>query len=538
MSMKKMLAVVAAASLVAVAAPAFAANPFSDVPMNHWAYDAIEQLAAKGILEGYPNGTYRGGRTMTRYEIACMVARLMNAGLTGEELERLKALVVEFQPELEALGVKVDDLDARVSSLEKGLKGWQIHAEMRFDYNAYDNHDNGTIKNTGADGNGFSSNRARLTLHKDLDHGLQFDMRLHAGRIDRYWLTANDFLGVDGLTAKLGSFAIDWMAEDGVVGDIDSWFMDITYRGALIKYAKGPFEIQAFYASDKENETLGGNNGPASGTYASNSDAEDYGARIKFNFNENLWLSVNATWVDEPTDEVAGEYSYNPSTGKMEQGDSKLRLASALGKYGVYWASLGFKFMPGLELKGSYFIEDLEDPVHGILYKNGNEKIDDPNAYQIILSAKQDLLKFTSVWLEYAHFDQGFFLEVNPWSFYDGNTAPDGGKTIKNGGTYAKTNFPGDFKHYCLKDDVDVFFVKLRQQWNAKFASEERYVCYDQDGTGNGDASEWSVELFYQYTPELCFSLGYADMDGRFVSGSVDEDYENKLVRFRTYFNF
>ncbi|WP_437127846.1 S-layer homology domain-containing protein, partial [Pyramidobacter piscolens] len=107
--MKKMLAVVAAASLAAVAAPAFAANPFSDVPMNHWAYDAVEQLSAKGILEGYPNGTFKGNRAMTRYEIATMVARMMAAGgLSGEDLEKLKALVVEFQPELEALGVKVD----------------------------------------------------------------------------------------------------------------------------------------------------------------------------------------------------------------------------------------------------------------------------------------------------------------------------------------------------------------------------------------------------------------------------------------------
>ena len=65
MSMKKMLAVVAAASLVAVAAPAFA-NPFSDVPMNHWAYDAVETLAAKGILEGYPDDTFRGKKAMTR----------------------------------------------------------------------------------------------------------------------------------------------------------------------------------------------------------------------------------------------------------------------------------------------------------------------------------------------------------------------------------------------------------------------------------------------------------------------------------------
>ncbi|EFB89913.1 hypothetical protein HMPREF7215_2321, partial [Pyramidobacter piscolens W5455] len=127
MSMKKMLAVVAAASLVAVAAPAFAANPFSDVPMNHWAYDAVEQLSAKGILEGYPNGTFKGNRAMTRYEIATMVARMMAAGgLSGEDLEKLKALVVEFQPELEALGVKVDGFDSRLSALEKGVGGWRI----------------------------------------------------------------------------------------------------------------------------------------------------------------------------------------------------------------------------------------------------------------------------------------------------------------------------------------------------------------------------------------------------------------------------
>ena len=108
MSMKKMLAVVAAASLVAVAAPAFAANPFSDVPMNHWAYDAVEQLAAKGILEGYPNGTFKGNRAMTRYEIAQMVARMMNAGVGGADADKLKALIVEFAPELEALGVKCE----------------------------------------------------------------------------------------------------------------------------------------------------------------------------------------------------------------------------------------------------------------------------------------------------------------------------------------------------------------------------------------------------------------------------------------------
>ncbi|MDR9771011.1 S-layer homology domain-containing protein [Acetomicrobium sp.] len=63
--MKKLLALVAVFALVAFAAPAFAANPFVDVPMNHWAYDAVSHLAAKGIIQGYPDGTYRGNQPMT-----------------------------------------------------------------------------------------------------------------------------------------------------------------------------------------------------------------------------------------------------------------------------------------------------------------------------------------------------------------------------------------------------------------------------------------------------------------------------------------
>ncbi|MDI9388278.1 MAG: S-layer homology domain-containing protein, partial [Synergistota bacterium] len=76
--MKKILALVAVVALVAFAAPAFAnVNPFMDVPMNHWAYDAIGQLAARGVLSGYPDGTYKGNQPMTRYEAASAIARAL-----------------------------------------------------------------------------------------------------------------------------------------------------------------------------------------------------------------------------------------------------------------------------------------------------------------------------------------------------------------------------------------------------------------------------------------------------------------------------
>ena len=57
--MKRFGALVAVLALVAFAAPAFAANLFMDVPMNHWAYDAVSQLASRGVVSGYPDGAFR-----------------------------------------------------------------------------------------------------------------------------------------------------------------------------------------------------------------------------------------------------------------------------------------------------------------------------------------------------------------------------------------------------------------------------------------------------------------------------------------------
>ena len=53
-----------------------AANPFSDLPENHWAYDDVTELAANGIIASYEDGTFLGNRNATRYEVAVMVANL------------------------------------------------------------------------------------------------------------------------------------------------------------------------------------------------------------------------------------------------------------------------------------------------------------------------------------------------------------------------------------------------------------------------------------------------------------------------------
>lgn len=104
-----------------ITASAYAANPFSDVPAGHWAYDAVNKLAAEGVVEGYPDGTYGGDRLMTRYEMAQIVAKAM---ANGANVDKLAA---EFAGELDSLGV-------RVANLEKKADNVRITGQIRYEY--------------------------------------------------------------------------------------------------------------------------------------------------------------------------------------------------------------------------------------------------------------------------------------------------------------------------------------------------------------------------------------------------------------------
>ena len=106
----------AAALLAASASTAFAAaNPFEDVPADHWAYDAISQLAAEGVIEGYGDGSYRGDQAITRFEMAQMIARAMAKG--GGNKALLDKLAAEFADELHQLGVRVANLEKKVDNM-------------------------------------------------------------------------------------------------------------------------------------------------------------------------------------------------------------------------------------------------------------------------------------------------------------------------------------------------------------------------------------------------------------------------------------
>jgi len=172
--MKHIAVVLAALLSLTLVAPAMA-QPFADVPTDHWAYDAIAELAAKGLIEGYPDGAFRGDRAMTRYEMAMVVARVLarieaikippmppdlvrrpeltktdaatRAALTATitatdkrltaSITTLNRLVAEFRAELAALGVRVTAVEEELAALRARMDNTRVTGDARFRYNVF-----------------------------------------------------------------------------------------------------------------------------------------------------------------------------------------------------------------------------------------------------------------------------------------------------------------------------------------------------------------------------------------------------------------
>jgi hypothetical protein len=149
--MRKVALAIAASLVLAVVAPAFS-QPFADVPTDHWAFDAIAELAAKGIVEGYPDGTFKGDRAMTRYEMAMVVARLLARieaikipapappakvpapDVTRADITTLQRLINEFRAELAALGVRVTAVEEELAALRDRLDNVRVTGNTRLRY--------------------------------------------------------------------------------------------------------------------------------------------------------------------------------------------------------------------------------------------------------------------------------------------------------------------------------------------------------------------------------------------------------------------
>ena len=178
--MKKSL-VLAMAMALGVTASAYAANPFSDVPAGHWAYDSVAKLAAAGVVDGYADGAFAGDKLITRYEMAQIVAKAMAKGADCDKL------AAEFADELDTLGV-------RVAKLEKGADAVKITGNIRASYR----------DNSGKE---YSKLRTRLFVKGQINDDWSYTGRLQ---------NEQDFMN----NAGDDSLSLNWAYVSGKIGGV------------------------------------------------------------------------------------------------------------------------------------------------------------------------------------------------------------------------------------------------------------------------------------------------------------------------------
>ena len=135
---KKLIASLAAAMVLGVAGTSFAAvNPFSDVPAKHWSYGAVTQLANDGILDGYGDGTFRGDKTISRYEMAIIVAKAISKVDKASASDKIliEKLSNEYASELDKLGARVTTVESRLYNVK-----WSGFVRGKYDSDTSDGH--------------------------------------------------------------------------------------------------------------------------------------------------------------------------------------------------------------------------------------------------------------------------------------------------------------------------------------------------------------------------------------------------------------
>ncbi|GAA0208552.1 S-layer homology domain-containing protein [Selenomonas dianae] len=250
---KTLVSALATALVVGAASTTFAAaNPFSDVPRDHWAYDAVTQLAADGVVEGYGDGTYRGDRNITRYEMAQMVAKAMaKDNMPVSDRALVDRLAAEFADELNNLGVRVSNLEKHADMVKWEGKLEYTYTSQRTENRQKENADNLVFRlEPTAEVNAHWNVHARLDASTSMKHDA-------AGKDDtddkvtlkRAWAQGN----YDNFTVKFGKMEL--ASAEGYTG-AGNLVLDREFSGAEVEFGKDlKAKLQAGQAKIATNES-------------------------------------------------------------------------------------------------------------------------------------------------------------------------------------------------------------------------------------------------------------------------------------------
>ena len=361
---KTLVSALTTALVVGAASTTFAAaNPFSDVPADHWAYDAVAQLAADGVIDGYGDTTFRGDRSITRYEMAQMVARAMAKSDVNEATKAMiDKLAAEFADELNNLGVRVANLERNADMVKWNGKIEYTYESTRMGKDHYTSKEN-TDKELfrlepSAEVNDHWHVNARLdaTNHMNTDTGYATVGGNGNGSSDYEVKLKHIYAQGDykNFTVRLGKMEL----ADNMAGQAGNLILDSKYSGAEVEFGS---KVRAKIFAGRTN----GDNDGGLFLGGRNNSMFDAGFNDR-EVNDSLFGSNSAR--DDAAANIQGlEVQYNGN--KLEGGVSYYHLGSS-----------AFKGADSFWVNGRYYSQSKFVP-----YRNGSNNSSDANIWGLNL---------------------------------------------------------------------------------------------------------------------------------------------------------
>jgi hypothetical protein len=328
---KTLVSALTTALVVGAASTTFAAaNPFEDVAADHWAYDAVAQLAADGVIEGYGDGTYRGDQEITRYEMAQMVARAMaKSGVSAADKAMIDKLAAEFADELNALGVRVAALEKKVDNVKWTGRVRYRYINKRVEDDNHNSETSATHKNT---------NQVIIRLEPTM-------------QINKHWVgkARIDYGKSDNMNT----------AKNDTEATVDRIYVVGTYGNTQINLGKFPEFTQADYGMIFDYRMAGGKvtfgkDIKVSAT-AGRLNLED--AKVRYDWDKHdlgtpgKYVSGTASvWNIEVYNDRAKKFTWGVGYTSLS---NKTFFKDQKGPR-IWNVGLGYKFTPTLELTGAY----------------------------------------------------------------------------------------------------------------------------------------------------------------------------------------
>jgi len=328
---KTLVSALATALVVGAASTTFAAaNPFSDVPRDHWAYDAVTQLAADGVVEGYGDGTYRGDRNITRYEMAQMVAKAMaKENMPVSDRALVDRLAAEFADELNNLGVRVSNLEKHADMVKWNGKLEYTYTSQRVGGEARENADNLVFRlEPTAEVNAHWNVHARLDASNNMkkDESTKVELK-------RAWAQGN----YDKFMVKLGKMELLSSEAYAAPGAI---VFDQAFSGAEVSFGK---DLQVTLQAGRVNleDTFKSKALDLDAVLRADGDSYD---RSKTANYQHIGLQYNKNNF------VAGADYYRLGSEAFSKGFTK----DNKERFGIWGLNLGYRFDKNSFLSGAY----------------------------------------------------------------------------------------------------------------------------------------------------------------------------------------